>query len=390
MNNIVGQPVSGSDFFERNTIINLIYRRLGVGSNLFMAAPRRVGKTSIMFNLRDNPRPGFAFIYVPTESINNTELFFKRLFEELLNSEVVRNTVKASEISKGIFETITNKVKKIGAFGIELELQSTPVEKYSTIFLELMKKLKNEKTRIVIMIDEFPSTIENINQKEGTTEAVHFLKLNRTIRQESAGGIQFIYTGSIGLPAIVNRLNTPESINDLNQVEILPLSIEVDAPLFAKQLLNTAKVPYQPEAIDYLLNKIKWLMPFFIQLSIQELVDLFDQKGEEITPQLVDLAFENICNRRNNIHFDSYYNRLKDTFSKEDYKLALKTLNLIASKEEIENSELTNEFAPKQEDNLVSIISSLEYDGYINLTKGNYSFNSPILKLWWTKYVRIK
>lgn len=112
MKNIVGQPVSGADFFSRDQIIKLIYRRLESGSNLFMAAPRRVGKTSIMFHLRDNPRSGFAFIYIPTESINNTEQFFKRLFEELLNSEVVSKTIKASEKSKSIFESITKKVKK--------------------------------------------------------------------------------------------------------------------------------------------------------------------------------------------------------------------------------------------------------------------------------------
>lgn len=55
MLNIVGQPVSGTDYFERPAITNLIYRRLDVGSSLFMEAPRRVGKTSIMYHLRDKP-----------------------------------------------------------------------------------------------------------------------------------------------------------------------------------------------------------------------------------------------------------------------------------------------------------------------------------------------
>jgi len=267
MNNIVGQPVSGTDYFEREIITRLIYRRLDSGSNLFMAAPRRVGKTSIMYHLRDNLKEGYAFIYLATESIDESELYFKRLFDALLNSEVVSRKVKASEKSKNIFEAITDKVKKIGAFGFEVELQSKTEEKYSDIFLELMKKLDNEHVRIVMMIDEFPSTVENIHKKDGETEAIHFLKLNRTIRQESSGGIQFIYTGSIGLPAIVNRLNTPESINDLNQVEIPPLSPE-DGKLFTEQLLKSAEVPYESAAIDYLLQKINWLMPFFIQLSV--------------------------------------------------------------------------------------------------------------------------
>ncbi len=389
MNNIVGQPVSGTDYFERDIITRLIYRRLDSGSNLFMAAPRRVGKTSIMYHLRDNPKEGYAFIYLATESIDDAELYFKRLFDALLNSEVVSRKVKASEKSKGIFEVITDKVKKIGAFGVEIELQSKTEEKYSDIFLELMKKLDNEHVRIVMMIDEFPSTVENIHKKNGETAAVHFLKLNRTIRQESSGGIQFIYTGSIGLPAIVNRLNTPESINDLNQVEIPPLSPE-DGKLFIEKLLNSAKVPYESTAIDYLLEKINWLMPFFIQLSVQELVDLYDQNKTKINSEVVDRAFDRICNRRNNTHFDSYYNRLRDAFSEEDYQLALEILNIIAERNKLSKETLFEQLQSKGEQrDINAVIESLEYDGYINLQDGHYTFNSPILQLWWNKYIRV-
>ncbi len=388
MRNIVGQPVSGTDFFQRESIVNLIYRRLDAGSNIFMAAPRRVGKTSIMYYLRDNPREGYAFIYLPTEAIDSSELFFKRLFDALLNSEAVSEKVKLSEKSKSILDMITGKVKKIGAFGVELELHDAKNELYSDVFLELMSKLDREGIHIVIMIDEFPSTVENINQKYGLVEAVRFLKLNRTIRQKSAGGIQFIYTGSIGLPAIVNKLSTPESINDLNQVEVPPLSLE-EGKLFAKRLLQAANVPFQTGAIEYLLKKISWMMPFFIQLSIQELVDIFDSSQKKITSKIVEIAFDKICNRRNNIHFDSYYNRLNDAFLSEDYDSALKILNLIAEKREIQRNEL---FSCLEKDiarqRLDSIIESLEYDGYINLRDENYSFNSPILRLWWNKYIR--
>ena len=69
MKNIVGKPVSGENFFPRNAIIERIYRKLEGGDNLFMSAPRRVGKTSIMYWLKDNPRKNYAFIYLNTEAI---------------------------------------------------------------------------------------------------------------------------------------------------------------------------------------------------------------------------------------------------------------------------------------------------------------------------------
>lgn len=387
MRNIVGQPVSGIDYFPRIGITNLIFRRLDSGSHVFMSAPRRVGKTSIMYQLRDLPKDGYIFIYVNTESVDDSELYFKRLFDALLNSDAISNRIKHSEQSKKIFEWITERVKKVGAFGLELELEHKDKGTYADIFLDLMQKLQGADTRIVVMIDEFPSTIENINQKHGLSEAVRFLKQNRVMRQESGGGIQFIYTGSIGLPAIVNRLNTPESINDLNVVEIPPLSRESGYTL-TQQLLETAKVPYKPEAISYLLDRINWLMPFFIQLSVQELIDVYDQREIVISKTIVDEAFQRICNRRNNIHFDSYYNRLKDAFLAEDYELALEVLNTIARNNSISQEEFIQSWAsnPDTERNLRSIIESLVYDGYIHLESGAYTFNSPILQLWWNRY----
>lgn len=55
MKNIVGQTPRGADFFPRDAIINRIYRRLDAGSHIFLAAPRRVGKTSIMRFLGRKP-----------------------------------------------------------------------------------------------------------------------------------------------------------------------------------------------------------------------------------------------------------------------------------------------------------------------------------------------
>ena len=388
MRNIVGKPVSGKDFFRRENITKTIYRRLETGANLFMSAPRRVGKTSIMYHLKDRAAKGFDFIYVNTESINDPEQFFKSLFDALLESEAISRTIKASEQSKGLWDRICERIKTVSAFGIELEFEEKRQEKYSDIFTDLTKRLKPDETQIVVMIDEFPSTVENIHQKEGIPAAAHFLKLNRTLRQESAGGIQFIYTGSIGLPAIVKRLDTPESINDLNLIEITPLS-EEEGMLFTTLLLEGAGVAFQTEAIKYLLEKINWLMPFFIQLSVQHLIDLYDQKQQTVSLETVEVAFDQICNHKNNVHFDSYYNRLKDAFSPEDYESALNLLNSIAEKDMVSKEKLfANTNSDERKRLLNGILESLEYDGYISSIGGDYHFNSPILQVWWNKYIR--
>ena len=243
MRNIIGKPVSRKDYFKRTTLVKRIYRRLDTGSDIYLSAPRRVGKTSTMQYLRSNPRTGFAFLLINTEPIKSTEAFFKKLLNELLNHPAIIAASKRSTKVKQLLETVTKRVKKIGVFGVEIELDHTITETYSDVFSQLLQGLETENQQIVVMIDEFPSTVENIRQEQGDNAAINFLKLNRAIRQTASLAntqrIQFLYTGSIGLSPLVNHLSVPESINDLDTVEIEPLTHE-EGRLFTQKLLNYA------------------------------------------------------------------------------------------------------------------------------------------------------
>ena len=97
MKNIGGHTPRGKDFFPRDQIIERIYRRLDSGSHIFISAPRRAGKTSIMRYLEDFPREGYAFVYVSVEDIEDSESYFKLLSEELLESKAISKLAKASE-----------------------------------------------------------------------------------------------------------------------------------------------------------------------------------------------------------------------------------------------------------------------------------------------------
>jgi ATP/maltotriose-dependent transcriptional regulator MalT len=52
--NRVGPPVRGKDFYGRERFVNLVATKLKAG-HVLLAAPRRFGKTSVMYNLIDQP-----------------------------------------------------------------------------------------------------------------------------------------------------------------------------------------------------------------------------------------------------------------------------------------------------------------------------------------------
>lgn len=381
MKNIVGQTPRGADFYPRNSIINKIYRRLESGNNLYLAAPRRSGKTSIMRALEDHPHQGFMFSYINVEDCSNVEDYFRLLSEELEKIAIEGKMAILGEKAKSVFGAFLEKVKKIKIAGFELETTTTTkLPGYAEAFEELLIKLDSEKVTIVIMVDEFPVAVENIAKAHGNDEALGFLHANRGMRQRAGKGIRFIYTGSIGLPNVARKLGPAPTINDLNVVEIPPLTQEEGLDMSLK-IFQAYDVPVNEKEVLFMLEKIKWLMPFFIQLVIQLLIDETESEGIPISTELVEKVLLKAANHRNNIYFASYYDRLEKTLPEDNCTLAKTILAEIAEKEAVKASSF-------KKDNAQVVLETLEYDGYIHEYEGFYHFNSPILRIWWGKNAR--
>jgi uncharacterized protein len=379
MRNIVGQTPRGKDFYPRETVINKIYRRLDAGSHIFLSAPRRAGKTSIMRFMEESPRKGYAFVYINVEDVENTEEYFRTLSVELLESAAVGALMKVSNNARSLFEEFADRIKGIKLFGVELETKPKEQALYSKEFEKLMATLNSTTFTVVLLVDEFPVTVEQIEKKQGIDEARRFLHMNRSIRQRANSGIQFLYTGSIGLPNIARKLDATATINDLNVVEVPPLS-EAEATDFIKKLFKNYNLKSDRATIPYILKELRWLMPFFIQLVVQMLIDESEITGETITTSTVDVVFDKASNHRNNIYFENYYSRLNKSLMKEEAQLA----KMILSKIAMENEVVLDFF--KAEKDAAAILEILEFDGYINSNGNCYSFNSPILQNWWIKY----
>ena len=102
MRNIIGQSVSASDFFERPQVINKLQRALRSGSWVYLSAPRRVGKTSLMYYLQDHPANDQQFVYVITESIDSVDGFYKELAKQVLDSPAFRKMSKMTDSLKKV------------------------------------------------------------------------------------------------------------------------------------------------------------------------------------------------------------------------------------------------------------------------------------------------
>jgi len=391
MRNIAGQAVNGEDFFERPEVIRKIMRELGKDSNILISSPRRVGKTSVLFHLADVNEEKYLFLYVITQSVSSENEFYRRLYRVIVDSgAAISSYTRFSLKTKDYLRNAVSKIKNIKIKGVSAEIDTSEESDYCDLFCNLINAIPLDGRKLAIMIDEFTQTVENIMKKHGETAAIHFLQSMRERRLDEAmkERLLFIYTGSIGLENIAGRLLSSDLINDLPPVKVGPLK-EPQAKRLINELCRNMDFRIDDTVVDYMLGKIEWFIPFYIQLFIQEIDNIFiDEGGGKVTKAIVEKAFNRMLDHRN--HFEHWQKRLRKTFKKDDYRLAEDILNHVAVRGSITSNEMANiAVKRKKEDEYKDIVRVLVHDGYINNSDeaSAYRFNSPILKTWWNKNV---
>jgi energy-coupling factor transporter ATP-binding protein EcfA2 len=362
MRNIVRQPVRGEDFFERPKLIKKIRKALDAKIPIFISGPIRSGKTSTLLFLRDKLDKHYNFVYINAYSITNMDEYYEKIIAELKGEDIPHPIVKALSFN------LTNPQDDI---------------------IKLLTKYEGEKPQ-VIMIDDFSSVLENIYKNEGTEMAVHFLEKDREFRsrlETSISNVSLIYTSSIDMGTITDKLNIKQSISDLSSFNLLPLSGE-DAEKFIQALTENTDFDLESAQVRYLCQKIQWLNPYLIQLLFYELdFIVLDKDLTEITTSTIDEALERVLKHRD--YFDKFHLHLQAFLEQQEYEFVKNVLNILSQQTQItlgRIKEIAETYGIEKQYKL--IIQSLINDGYIKKDKkNNYHFNSPLLKAWWNEQV---
>lgn len=389
MKQIIGSPAEGDRFYPRLKIRENFFKQLDGGSHIQVTAPRRVGKTSVLLDLQAQQNDNYYMVYVITESIGSGNNFFQRLIDAVLDSDTISNYGKLGAITRDWFKGFSGRFKSISIKDLAIDLSGESKVDYFEEFKNLLKEVDLQGKKIVLMVDEFPITIENIKEKHGVDAAVMFLKQCREIRQDPKyrEKVSFIYTGSIGLFSVVKAFNATSELNDLFEIKVSQLT-KAEAREFSTLLIEEHGLDIEEPQIDRMLGAIHWLIPFHIQLLVKEVKDLYDlEEPELIDDMFIDKAFRNLV-KNGDMYFDHYRGRLGKVFTKDEILYINELLKEMAEKEYCSEAAALD-MATKYglTDSFRTMINSLEYDGYIVETEDEtgYQFYSPIIKAWWKR-----
>ena len=369
----IGSPVVGEDFFGREEELRKA-ESLIRDNNLMLAAPRRVGKTSFARRLIDMlSSKGWNTIFIDLEEITSIDHFFNAFYGEL---------VKLPETK--VSEKVKAKMKK-WLSGVELSTTGLPVKatvkmesSNNNDFKDLADILNTLDNHTLVVFDELTVLLKLLSEKNDNEQSVRtFLNQFRAMRSATSQKCSWLICSSVGVRNFTTQHNLSDTINDVADFELGAFSNE-EATKFVTILANSIGIEVNARIKRYILDKIGWNIPFFIQLLLSRL------PAGETTKADVDEAYGHLLQTGS---FDTWHERLNIEYgnNKDVAKLILKYLCVTIdgkTRDEIYNH-IYAKIPSFENDVMGLLLRALMTDGYLVKGGEQYKFRSPLLRDYW-------
>ncbi|HQU85442.1 MAG TPA: hypothetical protein PKY59_20035 [Pyrinomonadaceae bacterium] len=392
--NRVGSPVRGKDFFGRQRFVDLVWQKIMHG-NVLLAAPRRFGKTSVMYCLIDEPRYESKVIHADLESVTEPSEMIVQLLEGLAKEESFENSVGKLGFLKQGWDFFRKNFEEIDLYVAKVKLRDAIREDWQIKGKEIFNKVAESESVVIFILDEFPMMLDSMLKNGRKEEAKTLLKWFRSLRlsPDLQDKVRFVIAGSIGIDHVLNQLGEIASINDFEKLKLEPFSAKT-ANDFLDELCTTHSLPLIDEVKSKLFESVGKPIPYFIQIMFSEIHKTYFQEEEEITVEMVEKIYrDKVLGVDCKTYFEHYYGRLRQYYDPELEKAARKILREIAVSGELKKStcyQLFTKILGKKGDLEMfgALMTELENDFYVSYKHENdsYEFGSKLLRDWWLRH----
>jgi len=368
--NRLGAIVTGSDFFNREEKKEELWENIKKGQNVLLCGPRRYGKTSIMKELYEKASyHGFSPVMIDLESIFSIKQFISRMWIEIEYPD--------------LFDIKKNK-KQIK---IEEDIPELWIKKGDKIFNRISKRSE----KFLFLLDECPYMLDSFLTNEGRDRTKNFLKWFKDQRIRCKNNCIFLLTGSVHLDSYLKDQGFDENVFD-DCIEIRLNFLNPDeVHTYIESILLGQGIFLNDEIIQEIVKINKPGIPYFIQIVLNHVVNLYRKNPKFKSEDLRKTYWENIIGSEGRRYFDSFFLHFKRYGKRETgAKAVLKELsNAGDSGQEILNLEKIYNISSIgiEEPDFNIVLNYLEYDFYIEkIVKTNrYRFASSILRDYWQK-----
>jgi len=374
--------VQGPDFFGRSDDVDRLWKAVA-GGNVLLVSPRRVGKTSLMHNLVDEPRKGWAPIFANLEGKTSAAA----VVEEVLAALQRRDDVGKRAVD-ALSEAI-GRIKGIGALGLNLQLDSAAKDHWAVVSREFEKAIAasaSPERKLLLVVDEFPIVIDDLFSESATqAEARKLLRLFRKLRTDKPllDRFRMLVGGSIGLKSVLRRYKATADANDLNAFRLGPWS-NVTANDFIDRIGEKHSFAFSPAVRTQIFEGVgETPMPFHLQMMLDRLLGL-NIKSADLTSAHVGKARRYVLD---NVSLDHYRERLPKVLDPDAEAAAEAILAKLATDGPLVRKALSECSSVKGA--VKDALRVLEEDGYVSVSDDDppiFAFANPMLRDFWKKH----
>jgi AAA+ ATPase superfamily predicted ATPase len=360
-----GTVVKGENFYDREEECKRIVDTLGGGNNLVLYAPRRFGKTSLVFNAIEKlETQGYLCIYFDFMPVFSPESFV-RLYTKALSSQ----QSNLQKFAKTFITTVKNirPVLGLGQEGkLDFSIDFADEKVHETIvsqLLDLPEMMAGKNKRILIFFDEFQE-IEKLKD-------IHFEELLRSKVQQQQH-VNYLFSGSkthIMQAMFNNKQRAFYHAASQMTIGYLPEKDTVDylQRNFSKKNVNVS------EEIAHNIISVAANIPHYIQLLAAEIWQNVET-GSNITHEMVDKSVLQALDMKSDYYMELFEHQSK---SKKQLLLAL-----CSSGKNIFSEAYIRRYRLPTSATLQRAASGLTNDGIIDRMGNEFFISDPFFKLF--------
>lgn len=399
MDFVLGGPARGDDFCFRAAFLDDLWDCLKK-NNILLVAPRRMGKTSIMYRLVDQPRNNHLVVYLSAGAFTTPADFVIHLIIAIKESQPDYFYDQLGVIW-GLYKNILRQTRNADSFEVKEALRkeldwSRHWEDQAGQLINGIRKLNQP---ILFLIDELPDMFLRM-QKHALDQFETFLHWFRIVREIPNSPVRWIVAGSTNMIASLDSVGHTKLINDFYHLVLLPFSLK-EVENFVIKIFSEQAVKFDAKVIPRMQELLGHAIPFFLQLMTKELVARWKQDPDKaMTKAMVDEVFEkDLLGMRMLGHLQHFHSRIEVYFPEVDREAVYDILSQLAVSNGIPLKTLFARYVkleskkpnPREERQLMQSFSRLllflQIDFYVeDIGDRKYDFANQLIKLWWKKY----
>ena len=365
-----GTVVRGDFFYDRKEEGERIVTTLSGGNNMVLFAPRRYGKTSLVFRVIDQlEAQGFTCIYFDFLPVYSLETFVSLYISaiEKKQNNLQRLVQTISNVVKNIRPKLTFDASGNPEFGIDLTESKVSIQTLSEV-LDLPEKLVQSGKKTIVIFDEFQEIIK-LNK-------FGFESLLRSkIQQQKQVNYLFLGSRTHLLSDMFNNKNRA-FYNSASHMQLGTLPHD-DTIAYLQAKFGLSGIRIELREAFYLIEQTGNI-PYYIQLLAAEIWQYMITSQTQVTTEIVDACAKQIVDLKQ----DYYY----ELFDRQSVMQKQLLIALVHSNDNIFSSHYTKRFRLSAASTTQKSVLVLMDSGIIDKTDSSYFISDPFFKRFLQNY----